>query len=58
MHDNGKQQPPLGNSGPEEEIDVIGMPGSLRVISCELAQVPKGQIPPKQVLIFFSLGLI
>jgi len=36
MHNNGKQKPSLGNCRPEKKIDVIGLPGSLRMITCKL----------------------
>jgi len=38
MHDDGKQQSSLGNGRPEEEVYVVGMPGSLRMFARQLDQ--------------------
>jgi hypothetical protein len=36
MHHHGKQQASLGNSGPKEEIEVIGLPTPLWMLTSKL----------------------
>jgi hypothetical protein len=36
MHHHGKQQPALGNGRPQEEIEVIGLPTPLWMLTSEL----------------------